>query len=129
MNKKLFCLFICIICLGMVGCSKINSRKMSNDVKSNEIVLKTNGGVPYNWEYEIGDTAILIFDNLNSIELDKNVEGGRVEQHYTFRGLKPGNTTIKFVYRNFVDKRVDSTKEYDVTVDDDLNVVIKEKSE
>ena len=125
MKKIIFIIFISFICIGMVGCSKTNEK--NNKKLKNEIVLMTNGGVTYNWNYEIGDSSIVIYDDLKSIDKDPGKDGGRVELHYTFRGLSEGKTTIKFSYKNFVDNTISEEKNYDVIVDKDLNVTISER--
>ena len=93
--------------------------------KTDEIILKNRGGVSYNWEYIIEDKNIISFKEKESQEKTKNLVGGEVEEHFIFKGLKEGSTTIKFEYRNFVDNSVKETKKYKVKVDKKLRVDIK----
>ena len=120
MKKILTIITVFALCILLTGC---NSTKTA----SNEIVVTTNGGVPYVWEYEIKDQSIIKFDNNTVKNLDPDSEGGRIEEHYTFKGLKKGTTTITFKYTDVRDNKAKETKEYKVTVDKDLNVTIKEK--
>lgn len=100
---------------------------LSNSSKTtNEIILKTNGGVSYLWEFEIENNDIIKYKEKESLEKRKNVVGGEIEEHYIFKGLNEGKTIITFRYRNFVDNTVDKTKKYKVKVDKKLKVNIKE---
>ena len=125
--KKIFLIFtVVLLCMCCVGCSKKTNNTDSKPL-DNEIVLNTNGGVPYNWNYEISDSSIVIFDDLKSIDKDPGVDGGVVELRYTFRGLREGKATIKFIYKSFVDNDVAEEKLYDVVVSKDLSVKVTEK--
>jgi hypothetical protein len=91
------------------------------------IVLKTNGGVPYEWKYEIVDESIVEHVAENTKALDAN-DGGEVEETHTFRALKEGKTEIIFEYKNFADGTDDvyRTKKYEAKVDKDLKLIIEE---
>ena len=121
MIKKLllFPIFFCFFCLVLVGCSQKE--------KNIEIILMTNGGVPYKWEYEIEDDSIVSYDHMDSVNKDPGTAGGRVEQHYYFKGLKEGSTTIQFQYKNFTNDTIDQEKTYHIVVDSDLNITITEQ--
>jgi len=120
MKKILTIITILTLCILLTGCN-------STQTSSNEIVVTTNGGVPYVWEYEIKDNSIVKFENNNVKELDPGMDGGRIEEHYTFKGLKKGTTTITFKYTDVRNDKAKETKEYKITVDKDLNVTITEK--
>ena len=119
-NKIVIALLLSFVFIGLVGCGK---KKDS----FHEIVLMTNGGVPYKWEYEIKNKSIVSFDHMNSVNQNPGAEGGRVEEHYYFKALKSGSTTIKFTYRDFRDGTIQKEKEYNVVVDNELNMTITEK--
>ncbi len=95
--------------------------------KKNYVILKTNGGVPYKWEYTIENLNVIKFDEMVSTSKNKNITGGEILEKYIFKGLKKGETTITFEYKNFTDGTVDQTKVYKVTVNKNLKVKIKEK--
>ena len=94
--------------------------------KTQEIVLKTNGGISYNWEYTIENTDIIGIEDEKSEEKSHEVVGGEIEKHFILKGLKEGTTTIKFKHRNFVDNSINKTKEYTVKVNKKLEIFIKE---
>ncbi len=93
---------------------------------NNEVVLKTNEGVSYVWEYSIDNDDIVEYTEKESIDKKKRLVGGEIEEHYVFKGKKAGTTTITFDYRNFVDNTIDKTKKYKVKVNKRLQVDIKE---
>lgn len=127
LNRKIIMgLLLGLLCVTIVGCGETKT-KNSNKVENNkEIVLETNGGVSYEWKYTIADESIVKLDSKDSIS-DAELDGGKVELHYNFKGLKKGTTTIKFEYVNFVKDEVEETKTYKAVVDSDLNLSITEK--
>ena len=112
MKNKFFMMFLIII---LTGCM----------TKNDEIVLKTNGGVPYLWKYTIDNKNIVKFKCKKVKVKDKNLAGGEVIEHYIFSGLEEGTTEIKFEYKNFTDNSVSETKKYKVIVDKNLKLKIK----
>ena len=101
----------------------LNSKMQSGEF---EIVEKTNGGVPYEWKYEIKDKDIVKFIDVTSVDKNKGyLAGGPVYNHYKFKALKKGNTTIRFRYLSIVDMSVAEDKTYNIYVDNNLNVRIK----
>lgn len=94
-------------------------------VKEFEIVQKTNGGVPYNWEYEIEDKDLVELVKIKNEVKNKNVAGGRINKHYIFKALKKGKTTITFRYVGVSDEVIE-IKTYDINIDKNLKVTIKE---
>lgn len=117
---SIIALLILIIGLIIIACSR---KKEFNDKAV--IELSTNGGVPYNWEYTIEDKSIVKLDKQDS-KAKNNLEGGPVELKYYFKGVKEGNTTITFNYKNITDETVDETKVYNVIVDKKLKIKIEE---
>ena len=94
--------------------------------KELELTYKSNGGVPYKWEYKIKDESIVEFVGTKDItsKKDKELNGGPVYTNYIFRGLKEGKTTITFKYVNFVDGTVDKEETVTVKVDKNKNIAL-----
>lgn len=89
-----------------------------------ELTYKTNGGVPYKWEYNIDDETIVQFVETKDItsKKDKELTGGPVYINYIFKGLKEGTTTINFKYVNIVDGSIEKEDKITVKVDKNKNI-------
>ena len=94
-----------------------------------KITLETNGGVPYKWSYEIDDDSVIEYVGVESKDLDPGMDGGAVEETYSFKALKTGETDVVFEYKDITedDGDVMETKVYHVTVDDKLDISVEEK--
>ena len=92
--------------------------------KELELTYKTNGGVPYKWEYEIEDASIVEFVKTKDVtsESDKELTGGPVYINYIFKGLKEGKTTIIFKYINITDNSIEKEEKVEVKVDKYKNI-------
>ena len=92
--------------------------------KELELTYKTNGGVPYKWEYKIEDESIVEFVKTKDItsEEDKELTGGPVYINYIFKGLKEGQTTITFKYINITDGSIEKVDKVAVKVDKYKNI-------
>ena len=92
--------------------------------KELELTYKTNGGVPYKWEYQIEDESIVEFVKTKDItsEDDKKLNGGPVYTNYIFKGLKQGKTTITFKYINITDGSIEKEDKVTVKVDKYKNI-------
>ena len=92
--------------------------------KELELTYKTNGGVPYKWEYEIEDESIVEFVKTKDVtsESDKELTGGPVYINYIFKGLKEGKTTIIFKYINITDNSIEKEEKVEVKVDKYKNI-------
>ena len=92
--------------------------------KELELTYKTNGGVPYKWEYKIEDESIVEFVKTKDItsESDKELTGGPVYINYIFKGLKEGKTTIIFKYINITDNSIEKEEKLEVKVDKYKNI-------
>ncbi len=92
--------------------------------KELELTYKTNGGVPYKWEYKIEDESIVKLVKTKNItsKKDKNLSGGPVYINYIFKGLKKGKTTITFKYVSIIDGSVDKEDIVTVKVDNNKNI-------
>lgn len=123
MKNKVAIISIISICLiTVIALIVINPFGEKN--KNIEITVNTNGGVPYKWVYEIEDESIVQYVKNYVVEenTDKNVEGGRVQINYVFKGVKPGNTKVKLKYVSIVDGSVDKEESYNLKVDRRNNV-------
>lgn len=94
-----------------------------------KITLETNGGVPYKWSYEIDDDSVIEYVGVESKDLDPGMDGGAVEETYSFKALKTGETDVVFEYKDITEDGGDvmETKVYHVTVDDKLDISVEEK--
>lgn len=123
MNKKQILVIIMLMLLVIfiiLTCIFINKEV------TNEIILRTNGGVPFKWECNVQDKSIIKISDTYSKDLaKKNVSGGPVEVHYVLKGIKKGNTKVICKYYNFINNRVSEEKIYNVYVDKNLNIQIK----
>lgn len=123
MNKKLILgigiifLVILFVVLKIVNNSTTGSKEL-------ELTYKTNGGVPYKWEYKIEDESIVEFVTTKDItsEKDKELDGGPVYTNYIFKGLKEGKTTITFKYASIIDGSVEKEEKITVKVDKSKNI-------
>ena len=89
--------------------------------KTLELTYKTNGGVPYEWKYEIKDESIVKLDKTYS-EAEDELDGGVVDVKFIFRGLKKGKTTITFKYVDFRNEKVEKEETITVRVDGNKNI-------
>ena len=120
---------LAIIILGVIVTVVIaitHSRPSEMPQGEAEIVLETNGGVPYEWVYEIKDESIVEHVGVKSKALDSS-DGGEIEETHTFRAIKEGETMIVFNYKSFADEGEIWLHEkiYRAKVDKNLNLVIE----
>ena len=96
--------------------------------KELELTYKTDGGVPYKWEYKIEDESIVEFVETKDVtsEEDKKLDGGPVYINYIFKGLKEGTTTITFKYVNITDNSIEKEDIVTVKVDKYKNISLVE---
>ncbi|MBP3801816.1 MAG: protease inhibitor I42 family protein [Clostridia bacterium] len=96
----------------------------SEGTKELELTYKTNGGVPYKWEYKIEDESIVQFVETKDItsEEDKKLAGGPVYINYIFKGIKEGETTITFKYVSIIDGSIEKEDKVSVKVDNHKNI-------
>ena len=89
-----------------------------------ELTYKTNGGMPYKWEYKIEDETIVEFVETKDVtsEEDKKLDGGPVYINYIFKGLKEGKTVITFKYVNITDNSIEKEDKVTVKVDKYKNI-------
>ena len=92
--------------------------------KTIELTMQTNGGVPYEWQYEIKDMDIVEF--VKSYEIDNQNKNGLVGApisiNYVFKGIKEGKTTITFKYVSLSDGEIAQEKDFNIKVDNKKNI-------
>ena len=89
------------------------------------ITVQTNGGVPYDWQYELSNDDIISIEE-TSKEHDRNVAGGVVDIKYIITPLKKGTTMMELKYINITDNSIDKMKKYRIKVDKYMHVSIVE---
>lgn len=123
MNKKVIIgigiIFVVVlfVILGIVISNVTGSKEL-------ELTYKTNGGVPYKWEYKIEDESIVQLVKTKDItsKKDKELLGGPIYINYIFKGLKEGKTTITFKYINITDGSINKEEKVTVKVDRNNNI-------
>lgn len=126
MNKKVMVCISIILVVALLIVLKVIIPNISGS-KELELTYKSNGGVPYKWEYKIEDESIVKFVRTKDITSneDKKLDGGPVYTNYIFKGLKQGKTTITFKYINIVDGSIDKEEKIIVKVDKYKNISLK----
>ena len=96
----------------------------TTESKELELTYKTDGGVPYKWEYKIEDESVVEFVETKDVtsEEDKKLDGGPVYINYIFKGLKEGKTTITFKYVNITDNSIEKEDKVTVKVEKYKNI-------
>ena len=103
----------------MIFIKRKNSKKL-------EIKYNINSGIPFKWEYEILDNDIVEFINKKTVgeKTKEPICGGSLTIYYYFKGIKKGNTVMKFRLINFADNYIEREEEYNISVDKNLNLKI-----
>ena len=96
-----------------------------------ELTYQTNGGVPYEWKYEIEDNSIVEFVESKVInDQNKNgVVGAPITTAYVFRGLKEGQTKIIFRYVSLINGECVKEVINNVKVDKDKKILLEKNLE
>lgn len=126
MNKKVMICISVILVVALLMVLKVIIPSISGN-KELELTYKSNGGVPYKWEYKIEDESIVKFVRTKDItsKENKKLDGGPVYTNYIFKGLKQGKTTVTFKYTDIVDGSVDKEEKLTVKVDKYKNISLK----
>ena len=124
MNRKLFIILgIVLLIIIVVVIILIDNNKNG---KILELTYKSNGGVPFKWEYVIEDPSIVEF--VKSYELKNEnkgpIAGAPIYTNYVFRGLKEGTTTVTFRYVSITDGHVAKEEINNIAVDKNKNIAI-----
>lgn len=130
MNKKIVIVFVMMVLIMALGVILFLNR---NATKELELTYKSNGGVPYKWEYEIVDDSIITFVKSYQ-KANKNngkIVGAPIYTNYVFKGLKEGETAIIFKYVSITDGSVWKQEVNKIKVDNDnrISLISTEKRE
>lgn len=123
MNKKVMIsigiVFIAVLFVIIKIIIPINSGS-----KELELTYQTNGGVPYEWKYEIENKNIVEFVKKYEVDNEnkKGIVGAPISINYVFKGLKEGTTTITFKYVNITDGTVSKEEKHTIKVDNYKNI-------
>lgn len=94
------------------------------------ITLETHANEVSEWKYEIDNKSIIKFYNKKrSGDIEGKTSEGLITERYTFKALKPGKTTLKFTFKNTVNNSYGEVKYYNISVDKNLKLTIKEKKD
>lgn len=131
MKKKIVIILVIvlvILCIVIIHGFRRKGLYSSNIKPKNgefEIIQKTNGGVPYKWEYSISNNNVEYINSYSQDKYkDKQLAGGPVEIHYIFKGLKQGESTITFNYVSITNNSIDKTIKYKIIVDENLKSIV-----
>ncbi len=122
--KKNLLIIIGIITIVVISIIVILNLKNESS-KQLEITVTTNGGVPYEWKYQIKDESIVKYVKDYVVNQDEDIEGGIIEKNFVFEGLKQGETTIKLQYVSVIDESVTKEKIYNIRVDANKNISVQ----
>ena len=122
MEKKVFvnCILFVIVVVGLI-CFFLIFHNTSR--KNLELEYKTNGGVPFKWEFEIEDPDIIEFSDKKEEENNNKdgMVGAKIVTKYIFKGLKEGKTSIIFRYVDVRDGTISEEVINKVSVDKNKN--------
>ena len=122
MDKKIIIIIGIIIVTVIVIGVIISFESKGNSSKTLELTYQTSKGIPFRWEYEIEDESIVILERSFVDDENKRQKGGIVYNHYVFKGLKEGKTTIRFKYVEFTKNQIDKEEVINVKVDKFKNI-------
>lgn len=121
MNKKVIIYIITLVVLCVSVFLLVNLLRHRNEKL--EITMKSNGGVPYKWIYEIEDESIVKCVKNYVVDSNKDIDGGYISTNYVFKGLKKGKSKVTFKYISISDnKKIDKKEEFILKVDSNKNV-------
>lgn len=122
---------VIVAVIGVVIIAIVHNRPSELTPGTSSFQLMTNGGVAYEWKCESKDDTIAKLGEIKTKDLDNGADGGRVEETHMVEGLKKGTTTIECNYQSFLEDndRVIETREYTVSVDNNLKVNIEDTTD
>ena len=115
-------LTVIIIALGIYIFKNRDEGKLGSE--EFQINMRTNGGVPYVWKYEISNDNVVFVEKKSENKYPDSA-GGLVEEYYTFKAKKAGESTITFKYQSVVNDKIDKKIVYKVVIDKDLKTRLK----
>ena len=129
MNYKVI-IFVVIILIIAIFLVLFNNKTKEGNPKELELTYEINAGIPFRWEYEIGDKSVVEF--VKSYVVRDDNKGGKVGAsvytNYVFKGLREGETTITFKVVSITGEYEDTShRVHRVKVDKDLNISLVDK--
>lgn len=127
MNRKTTFIVVGIILLIIILIIVVPNLKTNNSKNSKELEItkEINAGIPFKWEYEIEDPAIVEFVKSYVVK-DENkgaIVGAKVYTNYVFKGIKEGKTHITFKFVSITGEDYPPIEEtYTIRVDKELNI-------
>lgn len=115
--KKIILLIISLLLVN--GCNNITKEKALFE-------LEGNPSTGFEWTCTDESNYIDINYQIESKEKEKTISGAPVIYKFFVQGKKQGTTTIKCIYkRPWEENEIETIKEYQIEVDNNLNVKIK----
>lgn len=121
MKKKIF-IMVGIILLFIILFGIFFVSKSWKD--SYEIVVQTNGGVYYYWEYETNEDIVSVKETSKP---RNNLMGGIVDITYVITPKKKGEDTLILNYVSGADKSVLKSHKYHIYVSNNLKVKVTKR--
>ena len=126
MYIKLFIIVVVIILalvliFRFISANSGEEKELSKDLK---ITYNINSGIPFKWDYKIGNKNIVQFvrSYVTSDHSGEVIDGADVFVNYVFKGLKKGKPTIIFRCVSLGDNSIVREEKYNVVVDADMNI-------
>jgi len=118
---------VIVAVIGVVIVAIIHNRPTELTPGTGSFKLMTNGGVAYEWKCKSKNEAVAKLGEVKTKSLDEYTGGGRIEETHMVEGLRKGKTSIQCNYQSFLNDndRIIETREYNVVVDDNLDVSIE----
>ena len=130
MNYKVI-IFVVIILIIAIFLVLFNNKTKEGNPKELELTYEINAGIPFRWEYEIGDKSVVEF--VKSYVVRDDNKGGKVGAsvytNYVFKGLREGETTITFNLVSITNEFDTKTEKYKVRVDQNNNIFLIDNEE
>lgn len=129
---SVLCIFAALICL--VGCQSQKPQenefpKIAFDKDMVTVTLEENGTTGFTWTYiaDPQDALKLESDDFIPANSDEKIGGSGGLHEFRLRAQKPGEITLTFNYaRSWEDVEPEKTVTYQLKIDDQLNVTMKQ---
>src|SRR5574344_1982481 len=122
MKKYVFSIILLLFCFVLIGCNN----KTEGNKDTVEFVFSSNPTTGYNWGYEnlTGEDYLKIEkDEYVADEVDEGIVGSGGKRYYSFKTVKAGTESIKFIYdRTFENEDNVIYAQYDIVVDENLKI-------
>ena len=106
---------------------KFTQKDAASEAVHGTVQFKGNEDIIKYWKYQDNDNSIVDVTNSGYSSLDNNLYGNQKILSWDVKGLKEGETEIKFIYDDSSDVKAYRTRTFLVKVDSDLNVTLSEE--